>query len=108
MQTGTIVRNNGGAATEFQFGGETLERFSSSRGVFRSVQGGLFLRKTPPKRNTVHLTILMAFRMLIGGRGMLCRGRSGKLVILRLTPRKLRRLRLETTRSSSISPSTAL
>ena len=26
---------------------------------------------------------------------MLCRGRSGKLLILRLTPRKLRRLRLE-------------
>ena len=58
--------------------------------------------------NTVHLSILMAFRMLIGGKGMLCRGRSGKLLILRLTPRKLRRLRLETTRSSSISPSTAL
>ena len=58
--------------------------------------------------NTVHLTILIAFRMLIGGRGILFRGRRGKLLILRLTPRKLRRLRLETTRSSSISRSTAL
>jgi len=58
--------------------------------------------------NTVHLSILIAFWMLIGGRGLQCRGRIGKLLILRLTPRKLRRLRLDTTRSSSISPSTAL
>jgi hypothetical protein len=58
--------------------------------------------------NTVHLTILMAFRMLIGGRGLMCRGRSGKLLILRLTPRGLRRLRLERTRSSRISSRTAL
>ncbi len=33
------------------------------------------------------------------GWDLLCRGRSGKLLILRLTPRGLRRLRLETTRS---------
>ena len=64
--------------------------------------------KRAPSPNTVHLSILMASRILILGNGLLCRGRSGKLLILRLTPRKLRRLRLETTRSSSISPSTAL
>jgi beta-galactosidase len=49
--------------------------------------------------NTVHLSILMAFRMLIGSSGLQCRGRSGKLLILGFTPRKFRRLRLETTRS---------
>ena len=58
--------------------------------------------------NAVHLSILIAFRMLIRGRGLLCRGRRGKLLILRLTPRGLRRLRLDTTRSSSISSRTAL
>ena len=60
------------------------------------------------KPNTVHLIILMAFLMSIEGMGLPCRGRSGKLLILRLTPRKLRRLRLDTTRSSSISSRTAL
>ncbi|MGH8534511.1 MAG: hypothetical protein ACREV1_17795, partial [Gammaproteobacteria bacterium] len=58
--------------------------------------------------NTVHLMILMASRMLIGGNGLVCRGRSGKLLILRFTPRGLRRLRLDTTRSWRISSSTAL
>jgi len=61
------------------------------------------LRASP---NTVHLSILMAFLMSIGGRGFARRGRSGKLLILRLMPRGLRRLRLETTRSSRISFST--
>src|ERR1039458_6105109 len=60
------------------------------------------------KTNTVHLMILMALRMSILGRGLTCRGRSGKLLILRLTPRKLRWLRLETTRFWSISSRTAL
>ena len=50
-------------------------------------------------RNTVHLIILMALQMSILGRGLTWRGRSGKLLILRLTPRGLRRLRLDTTRS---------
>jgi len=58
--------------------------------------------------NTVHLRILMAIRMLIGGRGLTWRGRSGNPLILRLTPRQLRRLRLERTRSSRISSRTAL
>ena len=40
--------------------------------------------------------------------GLLCRGRSGKLLIFRLTPRRLRRLRLDTTRSSRISSSTVI
>ena len=50
-------------------------------------------------------------RHLAGGEAVFARVTvdwSGKFLILRLTPRKLRRLRLETTRSSSISPSTAL
>ena len=38
--------------------------------------------------------ILIALSMLIGGSGFALRGRSGKLLILRLTPRGLRRLRL--------------
>jgi hypothetical protein len=58
--------------------------------------------------NTVHLSILMAFLISIGGSGLFVRRRSGKLLIFRLTPRKLRRLRLETTRSCRISSSTAL
>ena len=62
----------------------------------------------PPSPNTVHLSILTAFRRLIGGSGFECRGRSGKLLILRLTPRKLRRLRLDTTRSWRSSWRTAL
>jgi DNA-binding NtrC family response regulator len=56
-------------------------------------------REMPLKHNTVHLMILMALRMSILGRGLTWRGRSGKLLILRLRPRGLRRLRLETTRS---------
>ena len=35
------------------------------------------------------------------------RGRNGKLLIFRLTPRGIRRPRLDTTRSSRISASTA-
>src|ERR1019366_8196973 len=58
--------------------------------------------------NTVHLTILMALGILILGSGLTCRGRSGKLLILRLTPRGLRRFRLDTTRSWRISSRTAL
>jgi FkbM family methyltransferase len=49
--------------------------------------------------NTVHLRTLMIFLMSTGGSGLFVRRRSGKLLILRLTPRGLRRLRLETTRS---------
>ncbi len=58
--------------------------------------------------NTVHLIILIALEILILGGGLRWRGRSGKLLILRLTPRGLRRLRLDTTRSSSISSRIAL
>ena len=63
--------------------------------------GTLYLRP-----NTVHLMILIDISMSTGGRGVAWRGRSGKLLILRLTPRGLRRLRLETTRSWRISLST--
>jgi predicted small metal-binding protein len=65
-------------------------------------------RETRPKPNTVHLTILMALRILILGSGLTRRGRSGKLLILRLTPRGFRRHRLDTTRSWRISSRTAL
>src|ERR1700730_15291738 len=65
------------------------------------------LMTRPPSPNTVHLSILMAFLMLMRGSDLFVRGRSGKLLILRLTPRKLRRLRLETTRSWRVSSSTA-
>ena len=60
------------------------------------------------KRNTVHLMFLIAFRRLIGGSGFAWRGRRGKLLILRFTPRKFRRLWLDTTRSCRISSRTAL
>jgi hypothetical protein len=56
--------------------------------------------------NTVHLRIRIAFVMLIGGGGLSARRRSGKQLILRLTPRGLRRSRLETTRSCRISSRT--
>jgi len=58
--------------------------------------------------NTVYLSILIAFSRLIGGNGLIPRGRSGKLLIFRFTPRGLRRLRLETARSCRISRSTLL
>ena len=64
------------------------------------------LWKTRFNSNTVHLMILIDLSMSTGGRGVAWRGRSGKLLILRLTPRGLRRLRLETTRSCRISSST--
>src|SRR3990170_7290850 len=51
--------------------------------------------------------IIMHFKMLIGVKGVESRRRSGKLVILRLTPRGLRRLRLDTTRSCNISSNKA-
>ena len=57
--------------------------------------------------NTVHFSTLIAFLMSIGGSGLSVRRRNGKLLILRLTPRGLRRLRLEETSSSRISSSTA-
>src|ERR1022692_4829194 len=60
------------------------------------------------KCNTVHLIILMAFRMLMLASMGACLGRSGKLPILRLPPRGLRRFRLDTTRSWRISSRTAL
>ena len=59
------------------------------------------------KANTVHFSTLIAFFMSIGGGGLSVRRRNGKLLILRLTPRGLRRLRLEETSSSRISLSTA-
>jgi hypothetical protein len=58
-------------------------------------------------RNTVHLIILMAVEMSMAGSGLARGGRSGKLLILRLIPRGLRRLRLDTTRSCRISSRTA-
>ena len=59
----------------------------------RIMQGVLFPVLSP---DTVHLIILMALGILILGSGLRCRGRSGKLLILRLTLRGLRRLRLDT------------
>jgi len=56
--------------------------------------------------NTVHLSILIDFVRLIGGSGFALRGRNGKLLILRFTPRGLRRWRLQTTRSCKISSRT--
>ena len=50
--------------------------------------------------------ILMAFLRLMGAMLSILRGRSGKLLIFLLTPRGLRRVRLETTLSSRISAST--
>jgi hypothetical protein len=61
-----------------------------------------------PSPNTVYLSILIALSALIGGNGLMRRGRRGKLLIFRFTPRGWRRLRLETTRSSRISSSTFL
>jgi hypothetical protein len=41
--------------------------------------------------NAVHLSIFIAFLILIGGRGLSVRCRSGKLLIFRLTQRLFRR-----------------
>ncbi len=59
------------------------------------------------KVNTVYLTITMASAILSQDVPEPFRGRSGYLLILRLSPRGLHRDRLETTRSSKISLSTA-
>jgi hypothetical protein len=64
--------------------------------------------KVQVRPNTVHLMILITFRTSITGSGFACRGRKGKLLILRFTPRKFRRFRLDTTRSCRISSRTAL
>jgi hypothetical protein len=48
----------------------------------------------------------MQLLMLIDAKGLESRRRTGKLLILRLTPRGLRRLRLDTTRSSRSSSKT--
>ena len=56
--------------------------------------------------NTVHLKTMTTTLTCIGGSGGTPRGRSGKLLIFRFTPRGLRRPRLETTRSCRISSST--
>jgi len=52
--------------------------------------------------------ILIAFLMLMARSGLVWRGRSVKLLILRFTPRGLRGLRLETTRPCRISSSALL
>src|SRR5260370_34160781 len=65
-------------------------------------------QKSYASRSTVHLTILMASRMLMLGSERACLGRSGKLLILRLTPRGLRRFRLDTPRSWRISSRTTV
>jgi hypothetical protein len=57
--------------------------------------------------NTVHLMIAMHPLKSIGAEGLEPRGRNGKLLILRLTPRGHLRLRLDTTRSCRISSSNA-
>jgi hypothetical protein len=57
-------------------------------------------------RNTVHFMILRHPEISMRTFKPAARGRSGKLLILRFTPRGLRRHRLETTRSCKISPST--
>ena len=49
----------------------------------------VYLREISP--NAVHITVLIAFLMLIGGDGLSAFRRTGKLLILRLTPRLLRR-----------------
>lgn len=59
-----------------------------------------------PSPNTVHLMILMAFLRSRGAILSILRGRNGKLLIFLLTPRGLRRFRLETTLSCKISAST--
>ena len=46
--------------------------------------GRTSLKNTCPNHNTVHLTILMAFRMLIAGRGLPWRGRIGRFAHLAL------------------------
>jgi hypothetical protein len=61
---------------------------------------------SPFRGNTRHLTILMAAEKSMRGERLYPR-RRGKLLIFRLTPRGLRRLRLEATGSSRISVSTA-
>ena len=64
------------------------------------------MRETPISPNTVQLMIMMAWAMLYGGGFGSPRRRSGKLLILRLTPRGLRRWQRATTRSCRISSST--
>ena len=44
-------------------------------------------------RHRASLNILIVFPMSIGGRGLVCLGRSGRLLLLRLTSEKLRRWR---------------
>ena len=56
-----------------------------------------------PNLNTVHLRIWIVFEISTAGSAFRLRRRIGKLLILRFTPRKLRRLRLDATRSWRIS-----
>src|ERR1035441_8598188 len=63
-------------------------------------------RGIPVKRNTVHLTILMHSENSTRTWRQAARERNGKLLILRFTPRGLRRPRLDTTRSCKISANT--
>src|ERR1035441_7166611 len=87
----------------------SIVAWQSHRGGFKTCgkrdDDQLAYRSRP---NTVHVIILMAFRMLMLASMGACLGRSGKLPILRLTPRGLRRFRLDTTRSGRISSRTAL
>ena len=71
------------AAPRWPREGLRRERSTFARRIFRA------------SPNTHHLRIRMALGISRRGRGLACRGRSGKLLILRLTPRGFRRLRLD-------------
>jgi hypothetical protein len=86
---------------------EAKSRRGTSASWAAKLRRNMLAHSVLPRSNTVHLTIKMVVEIAMVGRGLARGGRSGKLLILRLTPRGLRRLRLDTTRSCRISMRTA-
>ena len=91
-----------------QYGWGIMRRVAfSGRAKFESLPASRWITQKGSSPNTLHLKILMCFSISWMGGEMGWFRRRGKLLIFRFTPRGLRRPRLETTRSSSISSSTA-
>ena len=83
------------AAVESAKGARNRIGWLSHQPSLRRMGGSASRSKQGARANTVHFSTLIAFLMSIGGSGLSVRRRNGKLLILRLTPRGLRRLRLE-------------
>jgi len=102
------VPNECGVEILFAIGHEILllQSFLPYASSLTLLSPKLRLEHCGPRRNTVHFSTLIAFRMSTDGSRLSVRRLRGKLLILRLTARRLRRWPRGSRRSCRISSST--